>query len=138
MQIWGGGFLYINDLYQKWGDLTWLWLLQLLRQLGHLFKQISHEPHIRDLKDRCVGVLVDRRDDLAVLHAREMLDRAGNARAQIELRCDVFARLADLQAVVCKPAVHRCSRRPDGCPQSVRQRRDQLIELLLRLQTAAA
>lgn len=118
-------------------DLSFL-LLQLLRQLGHLLKQVADKPHVRDLEDGRVRVLVDGRDDLAVLHARQVLDRPRDAHGQVQLRRDVLARLADLQAVVREAAVDGGAGRTDRRAQRVRQRRDEPVKLLLRLQATAA
>src|SRR2546425_8466045 len=54
-------------------------LSQLFHQLRNDLEQVSDDPIVRYLKNRRFLVLVDRDDDAAVLHPREMLDRAGNA-----------------------------------------------------------
>src|SRR4029450_7842363 len=53
-------------------------------QLGHDLEEIAHDAVVGNLEDRGFLVLVDRNDGLAVLHAGEMLDRAGDADGDIE------------------------------------------------------
>src|SRR5436853_2781529 len=72
---------------------------KLLGQLRHDLEQVADQADVGDLEDRGVLVLVDRDDDLAVLHAGEMLDRAGNADRDIDFRSDDLAGLADLVIV---------------------------------------
>jgi hypothetical protein len=50
------------------------YLLELLSQLRHNLKQISHKPHIRDLENRRIRILINRRNDLTILHTRQMLN----------------------------------------------------------------
>ena len=52
--------------------------------------------HIGNLKDRRVSVLVYTRNDLAILHASQMLYGPGNAGAKIQLGRDILPRLPDL------------------------------------------
>src|ERR1700682_2626722 len=52
-------------------------------QLRHDLEEIADDAVVGHLEDRCFLVLVDRHDGLAVLHAGEMLDRAGNADGDI-------------------------------------------------------
>ena len=47
---------------------------------------------VGDLEDRRLGVLVDRDDGARALHADEVLDRAGDAERDVELRRDGLAR----------------------------------------------
>src|SRR3954463_16469925 len=70
-----------------------------LRQLGQDLVEIAHDAEVGELEDRGVRVLVDRHDVLGVLHADLVLDRAGDARGQVQLRRDGLARLADLRGV---------------------------------------
>src|SRR4029453_11975861 len=68
-------------------------------QLGHDLEEIPHDAVVGNLEDRGFLVLVDRNDGLAVLHAGEMLDRAGDADGDIEVRRHHLAGLADLVVV---------------------------------------
>ena len=52
-----------------------------------------------DREDRRLAVLVDRDDVVAVLHADEVLRRAGDAERDVHLRLHRLAGLADLQRV---------------------------------------
>ena len=63
---------------------------QLLRQLRHDLEQVAHEAVVGDLEDRRLGVLVDRDDHLAVLHAGEVLDRARDADRDVELGATIL------------------------------------------------
>ena len=60
---------------------------------------VAHESVVGDLEDRGVAVLIDRHDDLGVLHPGEMLDGARDAHGHVELRRDDLAGLADLIVV---------------------------------------
>ena len=74
-------------------------LVELLGQLRHDLEQVADQADVGDLEDRRVLVLVDRDDDLRILHAREVLDRAGNADRDIDFGRDDLAGLADLIVV---------------------------------------
>src|SRR3954453_885474 len=70
-----------------------------LGQLGDDLVEIADDPEVGELEDRGVAVLVDRVDVLRGLHADLVLDRARDARREVELRRDRLARLADLRGV---------------------------------------
>src|SRR6266436_8360922 len=76
-----------------------LFLCDCSGQFGHDLEQIAHDAVIGHLEDRRFFVLVDRYDGLAVLHAGEMLDRAGNPDGYIEVGRHHLAGLADLIVV---------------------------------------
>src|SRR3954464_5238643 len=76
-----------------------LLLFQRGGQLRHDLEEIAHDAVIGNLEDRRFLVLVDRNDGLAVLHAGEMLDRAGDADGDVEVRRHHLAGLADLVVV---------------------------------------
>src|SRR6185312_17289978 len=57
-------------------------------QFRHDLEQIPDQAVIGDLKNRRFFVLVDGDDDLGILHAGEMLDRAGNADRDVEVGRD--------------------------------------------------
>src|SRR4029077_12185056 len=80
---------------------------QLLDQLRHDLEQVADHPVVRDLEDRRFLVLVDRHDDAAVLHAREVLDRAGNTHRDVEIGRHDLAGLPDLPVVRHEARVHR-------------------------------
>src|SRR6185312_16071445 len=73
---------------------------ELFRELGvecrDELEEIADDAVIGDLEDRRFFVLVDRDDDFRILHAGQMLDRAGNADRDIEVGGDDLAGLADL------------------------------------------
>src|SRR5450631_3665596 len=68
-------------------------------ELGNGGEQILDETVVGDAEDRRLFVLVDRDDDLGVLHAREMLDRAADSGRDVKLRRDDLAGLPDLPVV---------------------------------------
>src|ERR1700754_2983586 len=70
-----------------------------LGQLGDDLVQIADHTEVGELEDRRVRVLVDGKDVLRVLHPDLVLDRAGDAGGQVELRRDRLAGLADLGRV---------------------------------------
>src|SRR5689334_1533504 len=75
-------------------------------QLGHDLEEIAHDAIVGNLEDRGFLVLIDRNDGLAVLHAGEMLDRAGDADGDIEVGRHDLAGLANLVVVGHVAGVH--------------------------------
>ena len=47
--------------------------LQLVRKPGNLFEKVSNQSDVRDLEDRRVAILIDGGNDLAILHACQVL-----------------------------------------------------------------
>src|SRR3954468_4611551 len=91
--------------------------LPRLHGLGELrddLVEVADDPEIGELEDRGVAVLVDRDDVLRGLHADLVLDRARDARGQVELRRDGLARLADLAGVRVPARVDHGARGGDG------------------------
>src|SRR5258708_6372960 len=85
-------------------------LPELLVELRQDLEQIANETVIGDLEDRRLLILVDRDDDLGILHPGEMLDGARDADRDIELGRDDLAGLADLEVVRHKAAIARRQR----------------------------
>ena len=56
--------------------------------LGHGFEKVGDEAEVGDLEDGCLGVLVDGHDELRVLHAGQMLNRARNSYSDVEFLCE--------------------------------------------------
>ena len=52
-------------------------------QLRHGVEQVSNQTVVCNLEDWCFFILVDRHDDLGVLHTGKMLDRTGNTRSNV-------------------------------------------------------
>ena len=94
------------------------------RQFGQRLEQIGHQAVIGDLEDRRFLILIDRHDDLAVLHAGEMLDGARNPDSDVELRRDDLAGLADLEVVGHEAGIHRGARGADRGAELVGHRFD--------------
>lgn len=69
-------------------ELPWLLLpgLKGTDQLGDNLEDVAHHTEVGDLEDRRVPVLVDGDDGLGGLHAGPVLDRAGNAQRDVQLR----------------------------------------------------
>src|SRR5215813_6268551 len=88
-------------------------LLELFRELGDDLEEVGHDPEVGDLEDRRLRILVDRDDDLRGAHARQVLDRARHAEAEIELGRDRAAGLADLEAMWPPAGVHCRARGAD-------------------------
>src|ERR1700754_1104393 len=76
-----------------------LLLLDRGGEFGNDLEEIAHDAVVGNLEDRRFLVLVDRHDRLAVLHAGEMLDRAGDADGDVEVGRHHLAGLADLVVV---------------------------------------
>src|SRR5258706_121863 len=93
-----------------------------LRELRNDLEQVAHEPVVGDLEDRRLRVLVDGDDHLAVLHAGQVLDRAGDAHRDVELGRDDLARLSHLVVVRAVPRIHGGARSTDGRTQLVGER----------------
>src|ERR1700675_3449217 len=70
--------------------------LQFCRELRQRLKKIGNEAIVRDLENRGLAVLVDRYDDLGILHAGEVLDRARDADRHVEVGRHDLAGLAHL------------------------------------------
>src|SRR3954469_7610144 len=76
--------------------------LPRLHGLGELrddLVEVAHDAEVGELEDRGVAVLVDGHDVLRGLHADLVLDRAGDAGREVELRGDGLARLPALRGV---------------------------------------
>ena len=123
-------YQYINDNAKRL-----FLLLKLLSKLRDNLEQITDEPHVRDLEDGSIGVLVDGRNNLAVLHTRKMLDSTRDTSAEIQLRSNVLASLSDLQAVIGESAVDSGARGTDGSTQRVGKGRHESVEFFLGFQT---
>src|SRR5689334_24350377 len=90
-----------------------------------------------NLEYGCLLVLVDRDDDPAVLHPREMLDRTRDPHGDIELGRDDLAGLPYLPVVRDEARIDGSARRAHRRPQLVGERLEQL-EVVPRAHAAAA
>src|SRR5215218_3338345 len=113
--------------------------LPRLHGLGELrddLVEVADDAEVGELEDRGVRVLVDRHDVLRALHADLVLDRAGDAGREVELRRHGLARLTDLGGIR-EPA--RVDDRPGRRHRAAEHARE-LLELLeaLRLAEPAA
>jgi hypothetical protein len=112
--------------------------LQLAQQLRYHREQVADQPDIRNLEYRRILVLVDGDDDFAVLHACQMLDRAGDADRDVDFGGDDLAGLADLIVVGDIACVDCCTTCADACAELVGQRKYCCREGVGVLQRAAA
>ena len=121
-------------------DATSRYPLRCVQQLGELrddLVQVADDAEVAELEDRRVRVLVDRDDHVRALHADLVLDRAGDAERDVELRRHGLAGLADLRGVRVPACVDDGARRADGAAE----RACELLgerELLGRAESAAA
>src|SRR3954453_11619773 len=113
--------------------LTLCALLRLhgLGELGHDLVEIADHAEVGELEDRGVGVLVDGHDVLGGLHADLVLDRARDARGEVQLRRDGLARLADLGRVGVPAGVDHRASGGDGAAERARERLERVEALLL-------
>ena len=74
---------------------------------GSALNRSATRPIIGDLEDRRFFVLVDGGDDLGILHARQMLDGAGNAHRDVKIGRHHLAGLAHLIIVGHKARIDR-------------------------------
>src|SRR5260370_3598676 len=88
-------------------------VFELLGEEGGDLEEVTDDAVVGDLEDRRLRVLVDRADHLGGPHAGQVLDRAGDAEAQVELGRDRAPGLADLEPVRPPARVHRRARGPD-------------------------
>src|SRR5438309_7750922 len=82
---------------------------------------VADDAEIAELEDRRVRVLVDRDDRAGALHADLVLDRAGDAERDVELRRDGLAGLADLRRVRVPARVDDRARRADRAAEGLRE-----------------
>ena len=87
-------------------------------ELGQRVKQIGDEADVGHLEDRGSRILVDRDDRARVLDAREVLDRAGDADGDVELRRDDLAGLTYLQIVRDEPESTAAREAPTAAPSA--------------------
>src|SRR5688500_9436567 len=97
---------------------------KLRREFRQGLIKVGDQPVIGDLEDRRFLVLVDGDDQLGVLHAGQMLDRAGNADRNVKLGRDHFAGLPDLPIIRRIAGVDRRPRGADRRAELVRHRFD--------------
>src|SRR3954462_4560515 len=71
-------------------------LFQRGGECGNDLEEVANDTVVRHLEDRRLTVLVDGDDGLRPFHADQVLNRAGNAEREIQLRGDGLARAADL------------------------------------------
>src|SRR6516164_4543300 len=113
-------------------------LAELGSELRQRLVEIGHEAVIGNLKDRCVRVLVDGHDNLGILHAGKMLDRARYADRNVEFGRDDLAGLAHLPVVRGVAGIDGSARGTHCRTQLVRHRLDVFCEILAALHRPSA
>src|SRR3954453_24121759 len=86
----------------------------LVGELRGYLEEVTHDTEVGEFEDRGLGVLVDGDDRLGGLHAGAVLDRAGDADGDVELRRHGDAGLADLHGVRHPAGVDDSARGTDG------------------------
>src|ERR1700729_3692866 len=124
----------IQSAVQSWSLSK---LADRLGQFGNRLIQVRDQTVIGNLEDRRVFILVDRDDHFRILHAGEVLDSAGNADRDIELRRHHLAGLADLPVIRRVAGIDRGPRGADGGAKLVGERLAIFGEILAALHGAA-
>ena len=99
---------------------------------------VADDAVVGDFEDGGFGVAVDGDDGLALVHAGEMLDGAGDADGDVELGLDGLAGLADLLGVGAPAGVDDGAGGSDGGTELVGERFDVLGEAFGAADAAAA
>ena len=81
--------------------------LQSRFELGYRLEQIRYQPVVGYLEDRCIAVIVDRDDNLAFFHTRQVLDRTGYTDRDVQIGRDYLAGLAHLVFIRHESRVYR-------------------------------
>ena len=97
-----------------------------LDQLGDDLEQVADNAVVRDLEDRGGIVLVHRDDALGILHTGLVLDRAGDAEGDVDLRVDGLAGLADLVVSGDPAGIYARAARANNAAQNLGQLLGQL------------
>ena len=95
--------------------------LHFLGQRRNDREEIADHAEVGDAEDRRLGILVDGDDVLRRRHPGEMLDRAGDARGDVEIRTDHASGLADLMLVIDPSRIDRRARCADRAADGVRE-----------------
>src|SRR5690349_8149631 len=103
-----------TTLWALMGSMSLLRLADRARERGDDLEHVADYTVVGDLEDRRLLVLVDGDDGLRGAHPREMLDRAGDADSDVELRAHLASGLADLIGMWTPPFVGDSARRADG------------------------
>src|SRR5215475_14382625 len=91
-------------------------LAQLIGEFWQRLEQVGYQTVIRHLEDGGLFILVDRHDDLGILHPGQMLDGPGYPHRDVKLRRDDLSGLPDLPIVRCIAGVDCGARGADRGP----------------------
>lgn len=112
-------------------------LLELLGEFGDSGEQVIDKTKVRNLEDGSLRVLVDSNNGLRILHTSQVLNGTRNTDGNVEIGGDDLTGLTDLEGVVSKARVNGSSRSTDGSTDGISKRKDELVKVLLVLQTTA-
>ena len=73
-------------------------------QLRQDYVYITYDAIMSNGENRCLCILVDSDDDIAVLHAGQMLNSTADAAGKVDMRSNGFTGLANLLGVVSQPS----------------------------------
>src|SRR3990172_963704 len=104
---------------------------QLLHRRRKEFEDVHRKPVVRDLKNRCARVRVDRNDRSRVLHPRYMLHRAADPARDVQLRPHGLPALTDLAGLREPLHVRERAGRTDDATKELRELLDEREVLLL-------
>src|SRR5512147_2522042 len=90
------------------------------------FMDVADDTVGRDVENGRIGVLVDGNDNFRRLHARDMLDRAGDAAGDVQLGTDGLPGLAHLVGVGDPSLIDRAPRRGDCAAEGLCELLDQI------------
>src|SRR5215212_3560817 len=76
--------------------LNSLYFLDLFGEHRYRFEQISDNAVVRDIEDGCLGIFVNRHDRPRVLHANQVLNRAGDSKRDVKLGRNCLTWRSDL------------------------------------------
>src|SRR5271165_2557157 len=88
-------------------------------QFGQKLQDVGDDTHVRYLKDRCLGVLVDGDDERTPFESCQMLERSADAASQVDLRLDGLAGGANLPRLGEPLRINHGARAAHGCAQRI-------------------
>src|SRR5690349_4482209 len=100
-----------TTLWAVIGSVSLLRLTHRARERGNDLEDVADDAVVGDLEDRRLLVLVDGDDRLRRAHAGEVLNGAGDADRDVQLRTHLPSGLADLVGVGTPPFVGHGARR---------------------------
>ena len=103
----------------------------------HDLKQVADDTDIGNFEDRCLGVAVDRNDQVGILHTHKMLDRSTDTAGDIDLWSHRLTGLTYLMLYIDPAGINSTSRRTNHTAKLISKLSYQL-EILFIKQAAAS